>query len=44
MEEYRILIVEDDTVIAKQMKDHLEKWRYLVEEAQMCCTMRKNHL
>lgn len=30
MEEYRILIVEDDTVIANQMKDHLEKWGYLV--------------
>ena len=33
MEEYRILIVEDDTVIANQMKDHLEKWGYLVGEA-----------
>ena len=30
MEEYRILIVEDGTVIANQMKDHLEKWGYLV--------------
>lgn len=30
MEEYRILIVEDDTVIANQMREHFVKWGYQV--------------
>lgn len=30
MDQYRILIVEDDTVIAEEMKRHLEKWAYEV--------------
>lgn len=31
---YRILIVEDDPVIAKGLADHLEKWTYEVHVAQ----------
>ena len=27
---YKILIVEDDRVIANKMKEHLEKWDYEV--------------
>lgn len=27
---YKILIVEDDRVIADKMKEHLEKWDYEV--------------
>lgn len=30
---YKILIVEDDRVIADKMKEHLEKWDY---EGGMC--------
>jgi DNA-binding response OmpR family regulator len=30
---YRIFLVEDDTVIAGEMKRHLEKWGYIVEVA-----------
>ncbi len=30
MEKYRILVVEDDAVIAKQVKNYLEKWGYEV--------------
>ncbi|MCM1187684.1 MAG: response regulator transcription factor [bacterium] len=32
MEKYRILIVEDDAVIARQMKNYLERWGY-----ELCC-------
>lgn len=31
MDKYKILIVEDDAVIAGEMKKHLEKWNYQVE-------------
>lgn len=31
MEKYKILVVEDDAVIAAEMKKHLEKWGYQVE-------------
>lgn len=31
---YKILVIEDDTVIARQMKKHLEKWGYEVETVQ----------
>lgn len=31
---YKILVVEDDAVIAGEMKKHLEKWGYEVEAAQ----------
>ena len=30
---YRIFVVEDDTIIAGEMKKHLEKWGYMVETA-----------
>ena len=31
---YKILIVEDDRVIADKMKEHLEKWDYEVARVQ----------
>ena len=31
MDRYKILVVEDDAVIAGEMKKHLEKWNYQVE-------------
>ena len=32
MEQYRLLVVEDDAALAKGMKEHLERWGY-----EVCC-------
>ncbi|MCI8462655.1 MAG: response regulator transcription factor [Lachnospiraceae bacterium] len=34
MEKYKLFVVEDDNVIAQQMKNHLERWGYEVACAQ----------
>ena len=34
MEGYKILVVEDDAIIAAEMKKHLEKWNYQVERVE----------
>ena len=31
---YRIMIVEDDEIIAKTVKEHLESWEYSVHVVQ----------
>jgi two-component system response regulator protein BraR/BceR len=36
---YRILVIEDDTVISAEMKKHLEKWGYEVETASDFCNV-----
>lgn len=39
---YKILIVEDDRVIANKMKEHLEKWDYEVHVCRISNAYRRS--